>query len=175
DPCEEECNESVENGHFVLFWPEPGDRANYTYRIAQPPDEPPPPPFWIEWSYRSNHPFGGIFYGCDAGFSLQYGWAHDGVEMYGDAVISWDGGTVVDGLAIDEFHTYRFETSDGITYEIAVDGLVFDVDAGWQPYDYHYLQLFPRGGCSGDSIPNKKSEWDYVRFGTIDYGEQIVS
>ncbi|UCE58128.1 MAG: hypothetical protein JSU63_11845 [Phycisphaerales bacterium] len=41
DACEDECNELVENGHFALFRPEPGDRANYRYLIAHTPYRPP--------------------------------------------------------------------------------------------------------------------------------------
>jgi len=41
DPCESPCTELLEDGHFVLFWPEAGDLANYAYRIAEPPDAPP--------------------------------------------------------------------------------------------------------------------------------------
>jgi hypothetical protein len=40
--CEDECNELLEDGHFVLFWPEAGDSANYSSRIAEPPEAPPP-------------------------------------------------------------------------------------------------------------------------------------
>jgi len=40
DPCEPPCSESLEDGHFVLFWSEPNDLANYSYRIAAPPDAP---------------------------------------------------------------------------------------------------------------------------------------
>ena len=42
DPCDPPCSESLEDGHFVLFWPQAGNLANYTYRIAEPPEEPPP-------------------------------------------------------------------------------------------------------------------------------------
>jgi len=41
DPCESPCMESLEDGHFVLFWPDAGDIANYHYWLAQPPDAPP--------------------------------------------------------------------------------------------------------------------------------------
>jgi len=58
---------------------------------------------------------------------------------------------------------------------ISVDGLVFVVDAGNQPNGYHYLQFTGFGGCIGDQIPNMVNEWDYVRFGTISYGERVIA
>ena len=57
NPCDYPSGESVADGHFVLNWPEPGNSANYAYRIAQPP-EAPPPTRWVEWRCRSNHPLG---------------------------------------------------------------------------------------------------------------------
>jgi len=39
--CEPPCFESLEGGQFVLSWDEPADLANYSYRIAEPPDAPP--------------------------------------------------------------------------------------------------------------------------------------
>jgi hypothetical protein len=135
----------------------------------------PPPTLWVEWRFRSNHPFGHIFYGCDGRFVVDYGGMHEVVYMYGDAAISYSGGDVVTGLDIDDFHTYRFESLNGVNYWISVDGLVFIVDAEDQPNGYHYLQFGGNGGCIGDQIPNMVNEWDFVRFGTISYGEQIVS
>ncbi len=38
--CENPCSESLENGHFVLRWPYAGDRASYTYIIANEPTPP---------------------------------------------------------------------------------------------------------------------------------------
>ncbi|UCE58127.1 MAG: hypothetical protein JSU63_11840 [Phycisphaerales bacterium] len=96
--------------------------------------------------------------------------------MYGDVAISWDGGTVIDGLDTGEFHTYRYETLDGENYTFSVDGLVFDVDFDDQHHDGgNYIQLGGLGAGGMVPTPNIKNEWDYVRFGTIDYGEQIVS
>jgi len=99
----------------------------------------------------------------------------DSVNMYGDAAISYSGNDVVSGLDINEFHTYRFERVDGLSYRIAVDGLVFMVNSEDGPDEYHYLQLYGHGDCISDNIPNQKHEWDFVRYGTISFGEQIVS
>ncbi|MGB2986498.1 MAG: hypothetical protein WBE26_11515, partial [Phycisphaerae bacterium] len=172
--CEDPCSESIENGHFVLRWPEPCDLANYDYSIADPPEQP-PPSLWVEWRFRSNHPKGPYFYTCDGRFSVHYGGMHEVVFMYGDAAISFSGDDAVVGLDLDDFHTYRFESLDGVNYWISVDGLVFIVGAEDNPNGYHYLQFSGDGGCLGDWIPNMVNEWDFVRFGTISYGERIVA
>jgi len=95
--------------------------------------------------------------------------------MYGDAAISFSGDDIVEGLDIEEFHTYRFESLDGINYWIAVDGLIFIVNADNSPTGGHKLQFSGRGGCLGDEIPNMKNEWDFVRYGTISYGERVIA
>jgi hypothetical protein len=174
DPCEEPCSESLGDGDFVLTWPHAGNFANYSYRIAEPPESP-PPSLWVEWRFRSNHPFGHVFWGCDGRFSVKYGGMFEVVYMYGDAAISISGDDAVTGLDINEFHTYRFESLDGVNYWISVDGLVFIVDADDVPNGYHTLQFGGRGGCASDQIPDMVNEWDFIRFGTISYGEQIVA
>lgn len=40
------------------------------------------------------------------------------VLMYGDAAISYSGDDAVTGMDIDEFHTYRFESLDGVNYHL---------------------------------------------------------
>ncbi len=174
NPCDEECTAFIEDGHFVLFWAEPGDRAGYLHWINQRPD-PPPPSLWVEWRFRSNHPFGWILLSCDGVFKVQYDRTNDLVHMYGDAAISESGGRVVSGLNIDEFHTYRFESLDGMYSRVAVDGLVFMVDWDNNSTGSSGVQLIGHGGCNGDNIPNKKQEWDYVRYGTISLGERIIA
>ncbi|MEK7710336.1 MAG: dockerin type I repeat-containing protein, partial [Planctomycetota bacterium] len=78
-------------------------------------------------------------------------------------------------LAIDEFHTYRFESLDGINYFMSVDGTIFLVDQENQPNGYSAISFAGRAGCLDDQIPNAVNEWDFVRFGTIGYGERIVA
>ncbi|UCE61908.1 MAG: hypothetical protein JSU63_09260, partial [Phycisphaerales bacterium] len=46
NPCEDPCVESLDSGHFVLTWPDGWDLVNYSYWIAQPPDDPPPRSGW---------------------------------------------------------------------------------------------------------------------------------
>jgi hypothetical protein len=172
--CEEPCSESLEDGHFVLLWPYANDRVNYHYWVALSPEQA-PPTLWVEWRFRSNHPLGPHFYGCDAWFALAYRSVHDLVNMYGDAAISFSGDDLVTGLDIYEFHTYRFECLDGRNFWVSADGLLFFLGEDDDEPGASYLQLGGHGGCIGDQIPNMVNEWDFVRFGTISYGEQIIA
>jgi hypothetical protein len=76
---------------------------------------------------------------------------------------------------MDEFHTHRFESPDGFNYWFAVDGLVFMVESDNTPSEYHYVYLRGMGGCPSDQVPNMVNEWDFIRFGTISYGEQVIA
>ena len=42
NPCDPPCSDFIEDGHFVRLWSEADDFASYGFRIAQPPDLPPP-------------------------------------------------------------------------------------------------------------------------------------
>ncbi|MDO8632112.1 MAG: hypothetical protein Q7R41_16635 [Phycisphaerales bacterium] len=174
DPCDPPCSEAIENGHFLLFWPYAGNIANYYYRIARPPNLP-PPTLWVEWRFRSNHQMPRTSFSCDARFYVKYGGMDENVWMYGDAAVSFLGDDFVAGLNSDEFHSFRFESLDGVNYDVSVDGTVFIV--GWQnqPNGYHTLQFGGEGGCNGDKMPNTLNEWDFIRYGTISYGERIVA
>ena len=124
NPCDPPCSESLENGHFLLRWSESGDFASYGRGIS-PIGVPPPSSLWLEWRFRSNHPLGTIFFDCDGQMSIRYAEMFETLNMYGDAAISFSGDAFITGLALDEFHTYRFESPDGHLYRISVDGIVF--------------------------------------------------
>ena len=174
DPCENQCTAFIEDGHFVVFWPEPARGIGFLHWVAEV-GEPPPPTLWVEWRFRSNHPLGLYYYGCDGEFVVRYDGTLDSVYMYGDAAISFSGGSVVTGLDIEEFHTYRFESLDGMNSRFAVDGLVFMVRFDNSRTGGSYLQLSGSTGCGPDGIPNQKHEWDFVRYGTISFGERIIA
>ena len=172
--CETPCSESVENGHLVLEWTG-GESVNYTYIISNDAGEPPlPPTLWVEWAFRSNHPIPPNFYSCDGTFATNYDHVYDLVRMFGDAVISFSGDHAVLGLDINEFHTYRFESLDGANYRFSVDGLVFVDAIDFKASGLAYLQMRGRGACVPNLLPTV-NEWDFVRYGTISYGEQIVA
>jgi len=174
DSCEGACLESVSDGHFRLDWEVGGDQTNYHLWIAQPPQQPPPAPFWVEWSFRSDEPFNGRLETCDAGFVVKFRDLTDLVWMLGDTVVSFSGDYVLSGLTIEAFHTHRFESTDGKSYCFAVDGEPFVCGKGLQGTGYNYLQMYGHGGCNPALDPTY-NEWDFVRYGTIAYGEQIVS
>ncbi len=172
--CDGVCSDSIENGHYVLTHTMASDIYSYIKWIAQPPEQP-PSTYWVEWNFRSNHPLGILFDGCDAFFTVLLVNTYDVTRMYGDAAITFSGDVVIEGLDINDFHTYRMESFDGVNYRISVDGLVFFVDSGLGPEKYHFMAFGGLGGCVGDQIPNSRNEWDMVRYGTIGFGEQIVS
>jgi len=173
NPCEDPCSESLENGRFVLRWAHPADAVNYHLWIARPEDPPPPPMLWVEWRFRSNHPIGPNFFGCDASFVVKDANTFELVYMYGDTVISFSGDDFVTGLDINDFHTYRFESTDGVNYRISVDGQVFIVGFDDSPNESAFLQF--RGGGSCEPFVNTVNEWDFVRYGTVSFGERIVA
>ncbi len=174
DACTEQCQPSVAGGHFILRWHEGTDFVNYTYIIAQSPDLPPEAPFWVEWRFSSDHPFNGISTGCDGTFFVKYSEVSDLVDMFGDAAVSFSGDDVRYFPTLADFRTYRFETPDGIEYEISIDGLVFTSGVGFFASGNHYLQFYGHGGCDLDLLPTV-NRWDYIRYGTIADGEEIVS
>ncbi len=173
NPCENGCSESIENGHFVLRWTRTFVPAGYSFPYAAPPNT--PPTLWVEWQFRSNHPIGQFSYTCDAKFLFEYRRVFDLAFMYGDAGVSASGDDAVLGLDLDNFHTYRLESLDGVNYRVSVDGRVFVTDADSKSVDRYRITFSGLGGCLGDEWPNSVNEWDFVRLGTIAYGEEIVS
>ena len=171
--CDYPCSESLEQGHFVLRWPEAGELASYHYWIARQSQEP-PASLWVEWRFRSNHPIPPHSYTCDAYFNLQYADVSDMIFIYGDAVVSFSGSDFVWGLPNGEFRTYRFESPDGVNYWFSVDGLVFRVSRNKGGLGSSFLQFGGGGGCIDDQIPDMVNEWDFVRFGTMGSGERLV-
>jgi len=173
--CQYPCRERLENGRFVLSWAHAADHVQYLYRVTVPP-ETPPPSLWVEWHFRSNHPLGPIFTSCDGRFMVDYRNVQQIVNMYGDAVISFSGDDYVLGLDIEEFHTYRLESPDGLAFRMAVDGLGF-LESPDDAHDSGYVNLLFSGfgGCNSDQFPNMINEWDFIRFGTLSDGEHVIA
>jgi hypothetical protein len=170
--CHQTCVESLDDGHLVLTWTQ-FRVVNYGYIFATPDTTPPPsPPFWAEWRFRSielldDNP------GCDGRFSIQYWDFFDWIDMFGDAVISSDWGTAILGLPPQQFRTFRFETADGGYGCFFVDGELFTCSGGDKGNGTNVIQMQGLGGCDG--IVPTVNEWDYVRYGRITYGEQLVA
>jgi len=95
--------------------------------------------------------------------------------MYGDAAFSFSGDDWILGLELQSFHTFRFESLDGINYRVSADGVSFIIDDENSPNGSNSLQFSGEGACTNDSIPNHFNEWDFVRYGTIGTGEQVES
>ena len=170
NPCDEDCTPSIADGHFVLRWVGGSDIVNYHLWIAQSPDVPPAPPFWVEWSFRSNTHLTNSP-SCDGSFKWHYLQIDDSVDTHGDAAISFEGGDVITGLDPSMFHTYRFETDDGNDFRVFVDGELLFGYPDNETLTGAYLQMRGQGGCGTDEV----NEWDFVRYGTIGGGERIVA
>lgn len=178
DPCESPpCTEVLDGGMFGLQFdhPPPGDIVNYHLWIAQSPN-PPPASLWVEWNYRSNHPLGPNFYSCDGRFALRYGNILEVVNTYGNAAISFGGDDIIYPLALEELHTYRFESLDGINYRILVDGLTLSQGIDNDGLGNNYLQFGSLAGTCDEweSLPFVLNQWDFIRYGTIGLDERIV-
>lgn len=174
DACDGLCTEKVDCGRFINSWPEPADISNYHLWIARS-GEPSPPSLWVEWRYKSNHPIGPYTFRCDGRFSIIYLDIFDNVNLYGDSAISHSGSDYVFNLELDEFHTYRFESPDGSSFTFFVDGIEIWRRIDNDDRDITYIQFGGWGGCGSDWIPNMVNEWDFVRYGTIDQGEELES
>jgi len=174
DPCEPPCSELINAGHFLLSWPFAADFANYTHWIART-GEPIPHNLWVEWQFRSNHSIGPSFYTCDGAMKIVYDLIVEVVFMYGDAAVSFSGDDAITELLLTDFHTFRFESMDGVGYTITTDGREFITRLGRSPQVVSGVQINGRGGCGSDQIPDMRNEWDFVRYGTITYGERVIS
>jgi hypothetical protein len=172
--CENACHESLSGGYFVLSWVGMGDLVYFSHEIARSPAVP-PPTLWVEWRFRSSLRRPPAFYTCDAWFTIDYDGMHELVWMFGDTAVSFSGDDAVFGLNPEEFHTYRFESLDGIHYRIALNGLTFIADAENNPNVVSYLQFGGEGGCGSPRPSEVHSEWDFIRYGTISHGERVVA
>jgi len=175
NPCDGDCSRHLEDGHFVLEWGPMGSLVNYNHDIDPGPEDP-PPTLWIEWRFRSNQPKPPTSSTCDARLSVHYFAISDSANMFQDATVDNEGGDFVFGLS-PEFHTYRFESPDGVNYTLAVDGSVFNVDSNAGTSPLSYIQFSGHADCAaGPDRPDPvRNEWDFVRYGTIESGEQLVA
>ena len=156
-----------------MQWVSTGDFVNY-HRTISGFDVPPPSSLWLEWRFRSNHPLGTIEFGSDGQMSIRYAEIAETINMYGDSAISMSGDDFITDLALDEFHTYRFESLDGYLYRISVDGEVFLEDNGRQIILSSQIQMRGQGGDTNRPDPVINA-WDFVRYGTVSFGEQIIA
>jgi hypothetical protein len=171
-----QCSESIADGHFILDWPpNMGDIVNYDHTIT-PSGTPPPPTLWIEWRFRSTLPLPPTSPGCDGRMSIVYDRIGEVVYLHGTGAVSFEGGQFILGLPLNEFHTYRFESFDGLNYNVAVNGQVFITDVGGGIGGTRSrLQFSGQGGCPLSIPLGTHNEWDYVRYGRLTTGETIIA
>lgn len=175
--CDLPCNESLEGGNFVLQWDSDGwEHAGYSHFMTEI-EEVEVLPVWIEWRFRSNTPISLYSYTCDGFFSTSYRRVFDRVYIFADAVVSWSGDSFVLGLEPSEFHTFRFESPDGIQYRYSVDGFVFKEAQGFDVPRRSFWSMGGEGSCGlpGSGSQDTINEWDFIRYGTLDSGEPISS
>ena len=113
----------------------------------------------------------------DGAFVVDYRGVSDLINMYGDSIISHDEGTLVAGLELNRFRTFRFETVSEQTYCFWFDGLLFFCDQHTNAKTgIDYIQMFGRGGVDANQEPGPiVNRWDYVRYGRVTTGETIVA
>lgn len=177
DPCNPPCQESLHDGFFRVSFPPfcSGELANYHRWITQPPDAL-PSSLWVEWRFRSNHQIPTFSYTCDGSVTVRFRETLESVWLYGDAGLSFGLDDLVLDLPPEEFFTLRYESLDGIEYRFSIDGGIFSSRVDNNPLSgFSYFQMTTAGGCTNDWIPNKYNEWDFVRYGTIGFGEHIIA
>jgi len=64
-----------------------------------------------------------------------------------------------------------------VNYTLAVDGAVFKVGSNAGTHPASYVQFSGEADCSaGADRPDPvRNEWDFIRYGTIESGEQLVA
>lgn len=180
NPCDPPtCAEVLSDGAFGLMFdhPPPGESAHYNLWIANPPNTP-PPSLWVEWQYRSNHPLGPNYYNCDGRFTVLYEEVFEVVNTYGNAAISFSGDDFVYPLDLGQFHSYRFECLDGRHYRITVNGIALTSGEGSSGTGGHFLNFGSLAASTCHdwvNLPFVLNEWDFIRYGTIGFGERIVA
>ncbi len=172
NPCEPPCTELSGQGTFMLYWTQAGDIVNY-HKIITSPDETPPETLWVEWRFRSNRIMPATSYSCDARMVIYRG-KLDIVYLLGNAAVAASGNQAILGLDPLEFHSFRFESPDRFNYRVSVDGEVFIIDAFVDVENLHFLQVQGIGNCPPSSA-STTNEWDFVRYGTMTFGEAISS
>jgi len=91
--CDGHCTASLQDGHFVLTFKGGGEIVTYRFDISNGINElPQPDTLWVEWSLRSDQVFNPFLVNPDASFKVRYKTISELVDMYGDAVFSFEGG-----------------------------------------------------------------------------------
>jgi len=173
DRCEQTCSSYSADSRFILEWTQV-ELVNYHLWIARA-GEPRPATLWAEWRFRSNVPRPRGDYGCDGRFSVTYRNIVQLLYLHGDSAVSFSGDDVLSGLELNGFHTFRFESLDGTNYRFYADGKTVTAGHSTGDVGLDYIQFGGDGSCANPNDPIRRNEWDYVRWGTIGYGESIIA
>lgn len=173
DSCAPDCVETVEDGGLVIRWEQAPEFVQYFRWFGDTPDDAPPAPFWAEWRFRSTQHFASDP-ACDASFVIGFRHVVELIDMLGDAAVSFSGNEVRRFDPIGEPHSYRLESPDGISFCFWIDGTVYFCRTDQKTGTYAYLAMYGRGDCGPGYFP-VVNEWDFVRYGTISYGESIAA
>lgn len=172
DPCDLDCVQFLENGHFIIDWPsDASDSVNFDLNFTGPHRQ----TLWVEWRFKSNVPLPPQDRFCDGFFTVDYDALFDVVLMHGDAAVSFNFDNVFGDLELDAFHTYRYEGISGDRLRISVDGNVFWSRNASNGDEFDGLQFGGLGGCNRPPLTIMRNEWDFIRYGTMSEGEAIVS
>ncbi len=167
--CDSGCLAANLDRKLVLRWDTSGDTVDYTHRVVEPPG-PSLPTLWVEWRFASNTALGSNPI-CDGRFFVDYSNVDDWIAMFGDAIVSSSGDKALTGLPIETFRTFAFASEDGNSYCFYVDGSPFRCSNDQTGSDgTDTIKIVGRGGCILPTV----NKWDFVRYGTIAFGEQIV-
>ncbi len=171
-PCTGYCNELLEDGHFILERTLPTLPVVYGHRFNTEPE--PPVSLWVEWRFRSNQVIPPDDFACDASFGIFYRLIKEKLFLFADTVLDGGGSNFVTNLNPENFHHYRFETADGVNYRISVDGQIFVNEISGIGSESFFLRFEGLVGCDIENFPTR-DEWDFIRYGTVSFGEQIVA
>jgi len=176
-----DCVDSLEDGHYVLNL-DPGLQSGiYNYhRTITPTGGTPPDTLWVEWRFRSNYSYldSDGFVLDDARVVTQYDQTVVSVStwMWGDAAFDASVCCSVTGMAMGEFHSYRFEIADGLSSRRWADGELLEAtSACCSGNGGTFIQFGGVGGGGGGPYFGLTDEWDFVRYGLITFGEVVIA
>ena len=184
--CDVDCEHWLEDGRYVLNL-DPGLQSGvYNYsRLITTTGGTPPPTLWVEWRFKSNYSYlqSNDFVLDDARVRVEYDQTVASVStwMWGDAAFDAGEAHFVTGMAMGEFHSFRFEIANGLDSFRWADGkLLQEMNAPQSGAGTTYIQFggiggSGAGGPDGMGYPQLTDSWDFLRYGTISYGEVIVS
>lgn len=168
------CVDSLENGHLVYQLqrqvPSLSVGSIYTSDEATTP-----PSLWIEWRFHSTNRLQFTPY-CDAFFIPRFRLIIVPIYFANDYVFNHSADISYRFPNPDEFHTFRFESSDALNYRFSVDGIPFTSESVASAHEPGvWVHFGSEGGCGSNPNATIFNRWDFVRFGPLSDGELMVA